>query len=179
VRDCGLALPAGSRSSRKYCRAACRSEQWRKLKRSGELYAAAVEELAAAGLRRGPTGAEMRAAQPSARCPVCGRTWWVSLQKRSDAKYGSHKCRSAAWRERRGQTPKWLADLRARSDVRRSQTVPEIWAGMDIGEEHHRGVVIDAQGGRVLSRRVLNNETALLQPISAVLALCENTLSGG
>ncbi|MFI6084082.1 hypothetical protein ACIBBB_24395 [Streptomyces sp. NPDC051217] len=31
--------------------------------------------------------------------------------------------------------------------------VPEIWAGVDIGKEHHHCVVIDAQGERLLSRR--------------------------
>ncbi|OMI39182.1 IS110 family transposase [Streptomyces sparsogenes DSM 40356] len=36
--------------------------------------------------------------------------------------------------------------------------VPEIWAGVDIGKEHHHCVVIDAQGKRLLSRRVLNDE---------------------
>ncbi|MFE7478551.1 transposase, partial [Streptomyces sp. NPDC057575] len=31
--------------------------------------------------------------------------------------------------------------------------MPQIWAGVDIGKEHHHCVVIDAQGKRLLSRR--------------------------
>ncbi|WP_406529114.1 hypothetical protein [Streptomyces sp. I8-5] len=34
-------------------------------------------------------------------------------------------------------------------------TVPQIWGGVDIGKEHHHCVVPDAQGERLLSRRVL------------------------
>lgn len=33
--------------------------------------------------------------------------------------------------------------------------VPEIWAGVDIGKTHHHAVVINAQGERLLSRRIL------------------------
>lgn len=54
--------------------------------------------------------------------------------------------------------------------------MPEIWAGADIGKEHHHCVVIDAQGERLLSRRVLNDESALLQLIGDVLALSKDTL---
>ncbi|MFD9292302.1 IS110 family transposase [Streptomyces sp. NPDC060030] len=54
--------------------------------------------------------------------------------------------------------------------------VPEIWAGVDIGKEHHHCVVIDAQGTRLLSRRVLNDETELLQLLADVLALSRNVL---
>ncbi|MEV8569679.1 IS110 family transposase [Streptomyces sp. NPDC051322] len=55
-------------------------------------------------------------------------------------------------------------------------TVPQIWAGVDIGKEHHHCVVMDAQGERLLSRRVLNDEAALLELISDVLALSGETL---
>jgi transposase len=55
-------------------------------------------------------------------------------------------------------------------------TVPDIWAGVDIGKEHHHCVVIDAHGERLLSRRVLNDETALLELIGDVLALSEEAL---
>lgn len=55
-------------------------------------------------------------------------------------------------------------------------TVLQIWAGVDIGKEHHHCVVLDAQGERLLSRRVLNDETALLELISDVLALSGETL---
>ncbi|MEU9237907.1 IS110 family transposase [Streptomyces subrutilus] len=55
-------------------------------------------------------------------------------------------------------------------------TVPQIWAGVDIGKEHHHCVVIDAEGERLLSRRVLNDEATLLELISDVLALAEDVL---
>ncbi|MFF3788411.1 IS110 family transposase, partial [Streptomyces sp. NPDC001933] len=54
--------------------------------------------------------------------------------------------------------------------------MPQIWAGVDIGKEHHHCVVIDAQGKRLLSRRVLNDETVLLELIGDVLALSEDVL---
>ncbi|MEU0000612.1 IS110 family transposase [Streptomyces microflavus] len=54
--------------------------------------------------------------------------------------------------------------------------VPQIWAGVDIGKEHHHCVVIDAQGRRLLSRRVLNDETVLLELIGDVLALSQDVL---
>ncbi|MER5363591.1 IS110 family transposase [Streptomyces sp. NPDC002785] len=54
--------------------------------------------------------------------------------------------------------------------------VPQIWAGVDIGKEHHHCVVIDAQGKRLLSRRVLNDEKVLLELIGDVLALSEDLL---
>jgi transposase len=49
--------------------------------------------------------------------------------------------------------------------------VPRIWAGVDIGKEHHHCVVIDAEGNRLLSRRVLNDEAALTELVADVLAL--------
>ncbi|MFB7360341.1 IS110 family transposase [Streptomyces gardneri] len=55
-------------------------------------------------------------------------------------------------------------------------TVPRIWAGVDIGKEHHHCVVIDADGERLLSRRVLNDETVLLELMRDVLALDEDVL---
>ncbi|CAL9339102.1 IS110 family transposase IS900 [Streptomyces sp. enrichment culture] len=54
--------------------------------------------------------------------------------------------------------------------------MPQIWAGVDIGKEHHHCVVIDAQGNRLLSRRVLNDETILLELIADVLTLSEDVL---
>jgi transposase len=54
--------------------------------------------------------------------------------------------------------------------------VPRTWAGVDIGKEHHHCVVIDADGQRLLSRRVLNDETALLELIGDVLALDTDVL---
>ncbi|MFB7914394.1 transposase [Streptomyces sp. NPDC056061] len=54
--------------------------------------------------------------------------------------------------------------------------MPEIWAGVDIGKEYHHCVVIDAQGERLLSRRVLNDESALPELVGDVLALFEAAL---
>ncbi|WUG30195.1 IS110 family transposase [Streptomyces sp. NBC_00459] len=55
-------------------------------------------------------------------------------------------------------------------------TVPEIWAGVDIGKEHHHCVVINTDGERLLSRRVLNDESELLQLIGDVLAISTDVL---
>nr|WP_174479454.1 IS110 family transposase [Streptomyces hokutonensis] len=55
-------------------------------------------------------------------------------------------------------------------------TVPRIWAGVDIGKEHHHCVVINQDGERLLSRRVLNDESALLELIGDVLALDTDVL---
>lgn len=47
---------------------------------------------------------------------------------------------------------------------------PRSGQGVDIGKEHHYCVVIDARGERLLSRRVLNDETVVLELIGDVLA---------
>ena len=54
--------------------------------------------------------------------------------------------------------------------------MPQIWAGMDIGKEHHHCVVIDADGRRLMSRRVLNDEAALLELTGEVLAISPDVL---
>jgi transposase len=54
--------------------------------------------------------------------------------------------------------------------------VAKIWAGMDIGKTHHHCVVLDAEGKRLLSRRVLNDEPELLALLADVLALDEDVL---
>ncbi|HZM79899.1 MAG TPA: IS110 family transposase [Candidatus Limnocylindrales bacterium] len=51
--------------------------------------------------------------------------------------------------------------------------VPEIWAGIDAGKQHHHCVVIDEQGRRLLSRRVLNDEAVLAKLISDVTRLAD------
>ncbi|MFJ5032023.1 IS110 family transposase [Streptomyces sp. NPDC088560] len=51
--------------------------------------------------------------------------------------------------------------------------VPELWAGMDAGKAAHHCVVLDTDGKRLLSRRVDNDETALLKLIADVLELSE------
>lgn len=49
----------------------------------------------------------------------------------------------------------------------------KIWAGVDIGKEHHHCVALDARGERRLSRRVGNEEPELLELIRDVLALAD------
>ncbi|MFD8600478.1 IS110 family transposase [Kitasatospora sp. NPDC059646] len=46
-----------------------------------------------------------------------------------------------------------------------------IWAGIDSGKGHHHGVAIDADGRKLLSRRVANDEPELLDLIADVLDL--------
>lgn len=45
------------------------------------------------------------------------------------------------------------------------------WAGMDIGRQHHHVAVVDVDGQRLLSRRVANDEAALLKVIGQVMDL--------
>ncbi|GAA4998372.1 IS110 family transposase [Yinghuangia aomiensis] len=47
--------------------------------------------------------------------------------------------------------------------------MPELWAGTDAGKAEHHCTVIDADGRTVLSRRVANDEGALLQLLRDVL----------
>lgn len=54
--------------------------------------------------------------------------------------------------------------------------MPEIWAGLDIGKTHHHCVVINADGTRLLSRRVSNDEAELLQLIGDVLEISRDVL---
>ncbi len=46
--------------------------------------------------------------------------------------------------------------------------MPELWAGTDAGKAAHHCTVIDADGRKVLSRRVPNNEAELLALIGDV-----------
>jgi hypothetical protein len=45
----------------------------------------------------------------------------------------------------------------------------QLWAGIDAGKAHHHCVVIDADGKRLLSQRIPNDEPALLELIAKVL----------
>ncbi len=47
----------------------------------------------------------------------------------------------------------------------------QLWAGIDAGKSHHHCVVIDADGTRLLSRRVANDEAELIGLIDAVTGL--------
>ena len=42
---------------------------------------------------------------------------------------------------------------------------PILWAGVDAGKAAHHCVAINADGHRVLSKRVINDESALLDLI--------------
>lgn len=59
---------------------------------------------------------------------------------------------------------------------RPEELVVQIWAGTDIGKTHHHCVVLDAEGKRLLSRRVLNDEPQLLDLLGDVLALDEDVV---
>ena len=48
---------------------------------------------------------------------------------------------------------------------------PTLWAGVDAGKAAHHCVVINADGQRVLSRRVVNDEAPLTDLIRTVKAL--------
>jgi len=49
----------------------------------------------------------------------------------------------------------------------------QLWAGVDAGKSDHYCVVIDADGKRLLSRRVANEEAALVELISTVATLAD------
>lgn len=49
--------------------------------------------------------------------------------------------------------------------------MPMVWAGIDAGKRAHHCVVLDRQGNVLLSRRVDNDETTLLELISAVVGV--------
>ncbi|NEA72585.1 IS110 family transposase [Streptomyces sp. So13.3] len=53
-----------------------------------------------------------------------------------------------------------------------------IWAGIDAGKTHHHCVAIDESGRRLLSRRVANDETELLELLADVQALGDETTWG-
>jgi transposase len=48
-----------------------------------------------------------------------------------------------------------------------------VWVGVDAGKAEHYCVVIDSEGHRLLSRRVGNDEAALLELISTVMPLAD------
>ena len=50
---------------------------------------------------------------------------------------------------------------------------PILWAGVDAGKAAHHCVVINADGQRVLSRRIVNDEAALTDLIRTVKELAD------
>jgi transposase len=59
---------------------------------------------------------------------------------------------------------------------RPEEAVARNWAGTDIGKTHHHCAVLDGEGEKLLSRRVLNDEPELLELIGDVLALGEDVV---
>jgi transposase len=49
----------------------------------------------------------------------------------------------------------------------------QLWVGVDAGKSDHHCVAIDADGNRLLSQRVSNDETVLLELIAAVTTLAD------
>ena len=49
----------------------------------------------------------------------------------------------------------------------------QLWAGIDAGKSDHHCVVIDTDGQRLLSQRVANDETVLLELMQAVMTLAD------
>jgi transposase len=52
----------------------------------------------------------------------------------------------------------------------------QVWAGVDVGKTHHHCVVINPDGRRLLSRRVANDEPALLALIRDVTTLGDQVM---
>lgn len=59
-------------------------------------------------------------------------------------------------------------------EVKGRLSVGRLWAGIDMGKAHHHCVVIDTEGRQVLSRRVENDETVLLELIEEVSGMAEH-----
>ena len=49
----------------------------------------------------------------------------------------------------------------------------QLWVGVDAGKSEHHCVVIDGDGNRLLSQRVVNDETVLLELITSVMTLAD------
>jgi transposase len=49
--------------------------------------------------------------------------------------------------------------------------MPELWAGIDAGKANHHCVLIDDEGNRLLSRKVANDEAALTELLTDILAI--------
>jgi hypothetical protein len=58
------------------------------------------------------------------------------------------------------------------------EQVPLAWAGIDVGKGHHWICLIDEAGATVWSTKVVNDEAAILDAISGVLARAEEVTWG-
>ena len=56
------------------------------------------------------------------------------------------------------------------------QEVPHGWAGVDVGKGHHWVCLIDEAGATLWSAKVVNDESAILEAIAAVLGRAEQVL---
>jgi transposase len=74
--------------------------------------------------------------------------------------------RSLVWTRRRGRLLGTKTGASTKEDL-----VAELWAGTDAGKAEHHCTAIDTDGKTVLSRRVPNNETELLELLGDVLEL--------
>lgn len=52
----------------------------------------------------------------------------------------------------------------------------QVWAGVDIGKQHHHAVVVDESGRKLLSRRVRNDERELLALVGDVVGLADEVV---
>lgn len=57
--------------------------------------------------------------------------------------------------------------------MREHERAGELWAGIDAGKAHHWVTVVDQTGGRVWSKKVDNDESAILDALGEVLGLAE------
>lgn len=100
--QCGTPLPDGSRKSRRYCGATCRTKAWRTAK-------ARREAIDAGGVALKALIEGRRHPWPRFTCPECGSTWYSAdapfgKTKRSDSLYCSPRCRTRAWRRRHSRS---------------------------------------------------------------------------
>jgi transposase len=58
--------------------------------------------------------------------------------------------------------------------VREHERVDELWVGVDVGKGHHWITVVDDAGGRVWSRKVDNDECAILDALAEILVLAQS-----
>lgn len=59
------------------------------------------------------------------------------------------------------------------------QVVPHGWAGVDVGKGHHWVCLIDEAGATLWSAKVVNDESAILEAIAAVLGRAEQVVWAG
>jgi hypothetical protein len=74
---------------------------------------------------------------------------------------------SLVWIRRRGRL------LGAGTRTTEEDRVPALWAGTDVGKAEHHCTVIDTDGSTMLSRRVPNSESELLELLGDVLELAD------